>query len=108
MFFEKSHVPSPTVNVLDEYELEPGGARASAGAMAAVGCPRQAKPVLKNTVGSRRECGVSEGRAVGMLMFCDNWQTVGELREYDNAGRKANRAGRQLGPPANAQSSLQL
>lgn len=36
MFLVKSQVPSPTVKVSDEYELEPGGERASAGAMAAV------------------------------------------------------------------------
>lgn len=36
MFLVKSHVPSPTVRVSDEYELDPGGERLSAGAMAAV------------------------------------------------------------------------
>jgi hypothetical protein len=60
VFFVKSHVPSPTVKVLDEYELEPGGERASAGAMAAVGCPIQAKPEAKNAMNSRRQkCSVS-------------------------------------------------
>lgn len=34
MFLVKSHVPSPTVSVSDEYELDPGGERLSAGAMA--------------------------------------------------------------------------
>ena len=36
MFLVKSHVPSPTVWVSDEYELDPGGERVSAGAMAAM------------------------------------------------------------------------
>ena len=48
MFFVKSHVPSPTVKVLDEYELEPGGDRASAGAMAAMGDVIYPKPALRN------------------------------------------------------------
>ncbi len=33
----KSHVPSPTLSLSDEYELDPGGDMLSAGAMAAVG-----------------------------------------------------------------------
>jgi len=48
VFFVKSHVPSPTVKVLDEYELEPGGDRASAGAMAAMGDVIYPKPALRN------------------------------------------------------------
>ncbi len=36
VFLEKSHVPSPTVIVLDEYELDPGGDKVSAGAMTAM------------------------------------------------------------------------
>ena len=39
----KSHVPSPTVRVSDEYELEPGEERVSAGAMA--GDARRCCPV---------------------------------------------------------------
>lgn len=35
--FVKSHVPSPTCSVSDEYDADPGGERESAGAMA--GCP---------------------------------------------------------------------
>ena len=53
MFFVKSHVPSPTVRVLDEYELEPGGDKASAGAIAAMGDLIYPKPALRNANGLR-------------------------------------------------------
>lgn len=33
MFLVKSHVPSPTTRVSEEYELDPGGDKVSAGAM---------------------------------------------------------------------------
>lgn len=33
MFLVKSHVPSPTTIVSEEYELDPGGDKVSAGAM---------------------------------------------------------------------------
>ena len=45
-FLVKSQVPSPTVMVLDEYELDPAGERwsLSAGAMTAMGSQGQPKP----------------------------------------------------------------
>lgn len=41
MFLVKSHVPSPTTMVSEEYELDPGGDSVSAGAMMAMGASCQ-------------------------------------------------------------------
>jgi len=50
--FVKSHVPSPTCRVSDEYEADPGGERVSAGAMTGDylgrGCARRAGRILKS------------------------------------------------------------
>lgn len=50
-FFVKSQVPSPTVIVFDEYELDPGGERLSAGAMTAIRRPARGGPRDWNATG---------------------------------------------------------
>lgn len=79
MFLVKSHVPSPTVWVSDEYELDPGGERVSAGAMAAMRgvVARTGRRSSEKQSRRRSRCQVVCGRVAvaGMRRSGRRWTT---------------------------------